>query len=233
MLSTHDELVRGPEKCGHLGQTLLIEPTCSTHKKNTFPSQAVVVTTAARRMIELSKAGEKLRHIVVHGKIEPTLHPDFRAISENLRELTNKWFPRAKLTLLSDGSQLDHTEVRLALSAYHKPSMRLDAGNQKTFKGLSGASGSEFKKIIAGLNKLEMERLMIHTRFVKGSTDNSTDAELKSLLKQITEINPASVEIFTVSKTDSTKDVKAVTKPRLEKLAAEINERGFACQVVV
>jgi len=232
MLSTHDELVRGPEKCGHLGQTLLIEPTCSTHKKNTFPSQAVVVTTAARRMIELSKGGEKLKHIVVHGKIDPTMHPDFRPISENLRELTNKWFPRAKLTLLSDGRQLDRTDVRIALGAYHKPSMRLDAGNQKTFKGLSGAPGTEFKKVIAGLNKLEMERLMLHTCFVKGSTDNSTDAELKSWLKQVADINPATVEIFTVSKADTTKDVKAVTKPRLEKLAAEINERGITCQVV-
>ncbi len=232
MLSTHDELVRGPERCGHLGMSLLIEPTSSTHKKNTFPSQAVVVTTAARRMIELSKAGEKLKHIVVHGKIDPTLHPDFRAISENLRELSNKWFPRAKLTLLSNGCQLDQTDVRIALTAYHKPSMRLDAGNQKTFKSLSGEKGSEFKKVIEGLNKLEMERLMLHTCFVKGATDNSTDAELKSWLKQVAEIKPASVDIFTVSKADASTKVKALTKPRLEKLALEINERGITCQVV-
>ncbi|MFT7663809.1 MAG: hypothetical protein ACI87A_002036, partial [Planctomycetota bacterium] len=73
MLPIQDELVRGPERVGALGPTLIIEPTCTTHRKDTFPSQAVVITTAARRMIELSKGGEKVKHIVVHGSPDPTL----------------------------------------------------------------------------------------------------------------------------------------------------------------
>ena len=51
--------------------------------------------TAGLRADLHSKAGEKLQHIVVFGEVDPTVHPEFRAISENLRELTNKWFPRA------------------------------------------------------------------------------------------------------------------------------------------
>ncbi|MFT5287357.1 MAG: wyosine [tRNA(Phe)-imidazoG37] synthetase (radical SAM superfamily) [Planctomycetota bacterium] len=233
MLPIQDELVRGPERVGALGPTLIIEPTCTTHRKDTFPSQAVVITTAARRMIELSKGGEKVKHIVVHGSPDPTLHPDFRAISENLRELTNKWFPRAKLTLLSDARHLDQTEVRISLGSYHKPSMRLDAGNQKTYKSLSGAKASEFKDVVNRLIKLEMERLLLHTRFVKGSVDNTTDSELKGWLKYVVDIRPAAVQIFTVSKAETTANLKPVTKARLEKIAAEVAELGITCEVVI
>jgi len=233
MLPIHDELVRGPERCGHLGQCLLIEPTCSTHRKNTFPSQAVVVTTAARRMIELSKAGEKLKHIVVLGEHDPTLHPDFRAISENLRELTNKWFPRAKLCLLSDSMQLHQPEVRIALSSYHKPILRLEAGTQKTFKSLTGAKPKEFKQMVDQLTRLEIDRLILQACFVRGAADNTTDNEIKSWMRYVADVHPAAVQIYTLPKADSKKDLKPVTKTKLEKIAAVVNERGIPCEIVV
>ncbi len=232
MLPAQDELVRGPERCGPLGNCLLIEPTCSTHKANQFPSQAVVVTHAARRMIELSKAGEKLQHIVVHGQIDPTLHPEFRAISENLRELSNKWFPRAALSLLSDSNMVSRAEIRIALGHYDKPILRLEAGTQKTFKSLTKKHAESFKEIVEGLNKLEIDRLILQACFVRGAADNSTDNELKSWLRHVSEVHPAAVQIYTLPRPDPEKNVKPVTKSRLEKIAAEVNEKtGIPCEI--
>ena len=230
MLPAQDELVRGPEKCGALGACLLIEPVCSTHRKNQYPSQAVVVTTAARNMIELSKAGEKLKHIVVHGAEDPTEHPEFRAISENLRELTNKWFPRADLVLFSNARNLEKADVEIALGLYDKPILRLEAGTQKTFKALTGLKASEFKDTVDHLKKLELERLILQACFVRGSVDNSTEAELKAWMKHVAEIKPASVQVYTLPK--AIKDVKPITKSALDKIVAQVNDEvGIPCEI--
>ncbi len=232
MLPTRDELVRGPQVCGHLGICLLVEPTCSTHRRNQFPSQAVVITNVARRMIELSKAGEKLHHIVVLGQEDPTLHPDFRAISENLRELTNKWFPRTSLCLLSDSNQLDRPDVRIALSLYDKPILRLEAGSQKTFKSLTSSKVLEFKQVVLQLSRLEIDRLILQACFVQGAADNSTDNELRSWMKYVADVHPAAVQIYTLPRPDAKKNLKPVTKGRLAKIAAQVNEKtGIPCEV--
>ena len=230
MLPTQDELVRGPERHGDLGNCLLIEPTCSTHRRGQFPTQAVVITHAARRMIELSKGGEKLQHIVVLGDQDPTTHPEFRAISENLRELTNKWFPRAQLCLLSDSNGLESPDVRIAISLYDKPILRLEAGTQKTFKSLTGSAPGLFKEQVEYLTKLELDRLILQACFVRGSADNSTDNELRSWLKYVENVHPAAVQIYTLPRAKN--DLKPITKTRLEKIAATVNEKtGIPCEI--
>ena len=63
---------------------------------------SVVVTSSARRLIDLSKGGEKVETIAVIGsEADPASHPDLREITENLRILRTKWFPRAKLALFT------------------------------------------------------------------------------------------------------------------------------------
>lgn len=232
MLLALDQLVRGPERCGSLGSCLLIEPTCSTLRRNQFPSQALIVTNAARRLIELSKAGDKLQHIVVLGEKDPTLHPDFRAISENLRELRNKWFPRTALCLLSDANALDRPDVRIALSIYDKPILRLEAGTQKTFRSLTGEKKGDFKQHVDLISRLELGRLILQARFVQGAADNSTETELRSWLKHVADVHPAAVQIYTLPRPDVKKKLKPVPLNRLEKIAAQVNEKtGIPCEV--
>ncbi len=232
MLAVQGDIVRGPERSTRLGRCLIITPTLATARPNQFPSQALIVTTAARRMIELSKAGEKLKSIVVSGDKDPIQHPEFRDISENLRELTKKWFPKAQLCLLSDSLFLEDPEVRIALGIYDKPILRLEAGTQKTFRALSGEKGETFKEVIANLNLIENERIILQARFVKGGVDNTTDAELRSWMKYVADIGPASVQIYTIPKADPKSKLKPVTPKALEAIATNLHEKtGITCEV--
>ena len=117
-------IISGPEKTNAWGQTFTLDlgtpdSTLAISRDNRLPRTAVVVTLAARELMRLSKEGEKLEHIVVVGsEVDPTLHPGFREISENLRALRQKWFPRAKLVLISNAPSIDSAEVRIALGIY-------------------------------------------------------------------------------------------------------------------
>ncbi len=211
------EIIEGPLEHPQFGRILVVRPTIDTVRAGRHPSQAVVVTTAARRMIELSKAGEKLNAVVVEGDKDPTSHPEFHEISANLRELVNKWFPKCKLTLVSRNAKLSRPETRHALTFYDSPVLGLEAGTQKTVAKLSPETFDDFKDRLTLMRRLESERLIVRTLFVRGDVDNSKDAEVRAWIKNLSEIRPAGVQILTPAKPRDGQ--KPVTKTRMTEIA--------------
>lgn len=223
MLQLQAEIVEGPLEHPLFGRSLVIRPTVETTRANRFPSQAVVVTTAARRLIELSKAGEKLASVVVEGERDPTTHPEFHQISENLRELLKKWFPKTKLALSSHSPSLDRPETRHALIFYDLPVLSLEAGTQKTVAKLSPETLQEVKDRLEQMGRLEVERLIVRTQFVRGDVDNSKDNEVRAWIKNLTEVKPARVQILTPAKAKDGQ--KPVTKTRMKEIAEMVQEK--------
>jgi len=222
-----EDVVQGPVEHATLGKTVFVHPTLPMARAGKFPSQAVVVTAAARRLIGLAKDGERVHAVVVEGEGErdPTTHPEFHEISQNLRELMNKHFPKGALCLNSEMPELSRPQARHALSFYDQPNLRLDAGTQKTFAALTGEAGKIFKDIVENMGRLELERLIISACFVRGSVDNSKDAEVKAWLRHLADIKPATVRITTLDKADKDKDLKPITKTRMTQIADLIVEK--------
>ena len=227
-----DELVQGPLELPIFGRSVTVYPTQETTRAGRYPSQAVVVTAAARRIIELSKGGEKVQSIVVHGEVDPTRHPEFPAISANLRELCNKWYPKARLCLLSDRARLENAQASHALNFYDVPSLRLEAGTQKTHAALSGGAPGGLKALVDELSRLEHRNLVIRATFVRGRVDNSTENEVRAWIRYLKNIKPAVVEISTPAKAKS-KERRPITKTRMGQIQAQVAERvGCAVEVV-
>lgn len=220
-----EEVVRGPAADDRFGKHLLIEPTIETSRAGRYATQAVVVTAAARRIIELSKGGEKLQNIVVAGDKDPTLNPDFREISENLRELCNKWFARAKMCVISPTPRVEDPDVRQGLVCYDRALVRLEAGTQKTYAALSGDAAKNFKPLVEGLANLDLSNIVVQACFVRGAVDNSTDNEVRAWLRYLAGIKPAAVEIWTLAKPDADRKTKGITKTRMGEIVEMISEK--------
>ncbi len=226
------DVVQGPLEHPQYGKCLVIRPTLETQRVGRFPTQAVVVTTAARHLISLSKEGEKLQSVIVEGEEhDPTRHPEFHEISENLRELCNKHFPKAKLCLVSNAPVLDRAKARHALVYYDKPILRLEAGFKKTFAALSGEDPNEFTERVTNMGKLELERLVVHASFVRGDIDNSKDNEIRAWIKHLADIKPAAIEITTPAKAGAKS--KPITKTRITQIAELVTEKtGIPVEVL-
>ena len=212
------EVVQGPLDHPRFGKALVVRPTVETVRAHRFPSQAVVVTAVARRLIALSKEGEKIQALVVEAGIQdPTRHPEFHEISENIRELQNKHFPKAKLYLICDMPYLELPQTRHALSFYDHPMVRLEAGTQKTFCAMTGEKPQVFKDVVELLPRLGNDRLIVQASFVRGEVDNSKETEVKAWIRHLTTIKPAGVHITAPSKAGSKQ--KPVTKTRITQIA--------------
>lgn len=221
-------IISGPEKTNAWGQTFTLDlgtpdSTLAISRDNRLPRTAVVVTLAARELMRLSKEGEKVEHIVVVGtEVDPTLHPGFREISENLRALRQKWFPRAKLVLISNAPSIDSAEVRIALGVYDKPVIRFEHGTTKTFSKMTGRKSSELAEMTRFLSTLE--RLIVRACFVRGDVDNSTDNEVKGWIRRLGDLTPKEVQIFSP---DAKKrgGPRGITKTRMNEIVEQLAEK--------
>jgi hypothetical protein len=224
-------IIKGPLKSDRLGATLGIdlgfeETALSVSRDNRMPRASVVITTAARNIIRLSKSGEKVESIAVFGsQTDPTLHPDFREITGNLRDLRNKWFPKAKLWLQSDDPHFDTPNTRLALGVFDRVLVRFEWGTVKVFSAMTGRKGPELTTIQTNLTHLES--LVVQARFGKGEGgDNAAPAEVKAWIKRMAEIRPREIHIPGPDAKGAKGKFKSAAKSRLTEIAAEATEKA-------
>jgi wyosine [tRNA(Phe)-imidazoG37] synthetase (radical SAM superfamily) len=223
-------IASGPLKNERLGTVLGIDlgsqdQTLAVSRDNRMPRAAVVVTTAARQLMRLSKAGDRLDTVCVYGsKLDPTLHPRFKEVTENLRDLRNKWFQRSKLVLMSTEPHVGPREVRVSLGIYDRVHLRVEGGTTKSFAALSGRKPTDLAQIIESL--LGLENIVVETRFFRGSTDTTTPGEVRGWLKRLSEINPREVQILVSGKRGSAKtDPRPAPRSIVEKIAADAGEK--------
>lgn len=225
------EVLAGPARQPGLGICLDVVPTVETGRGFPYPTQAVIVTTAARRLITMSKAGEKLESILVRGDPDPTLHPHFREVSGNLKELQRKWYPKALLALATDGLHLDNAEVRTALRVFDRVLLRLEYGTAKTFTALTGAKSKDLKEVVDRLASLDIDRIVVQATFGQGDIDNASEGEVKAWLGHVARLKPKAVQIQNLAK--GVKGRRPIGKGRLEEIAAKLREKtGFTVEVV-
>lgn len=227
----------GPLKSERLGATLgidlgSIDMALAVSRDNRMPRASVVVTTAARHIIRISKAGEKIESLAVYGsKADPTLHPDFREITENLRDLRNKWFAKAKLCLILDEPRLEDSELRRVLAIYDKVFLRMEWGTAKTFAAMTGRKTADFAGYLDNLG--QVDHLVVQARFLRGDVDNSTETEVRAWIKKLAELKPREVAILGADAKAGAKKSKTAPKSRLTEIAEEVTKKtGIPATVV-
>jgi hypothetical protein len=223
-----DSIITGPTRTPRWGLALKIDlgaldSTLAISRDNRLPRPAVVVTLAAQEMMRLSKGGDKVKSILVSGsEVDPTLHPGFREITENLRDLRNKWFPRAKLCLISDHPELERLEVRMALGIYDNAVVRLEYGTTKTFAALTGRKSTQLGEIVQHLSSLD--RVIVRADFVRGKVDNSTENEVKGWIKRLRDVAPHEVQLSSPPPKAAKGRRQGITKTRMEQIVELIND---------
>lgn len=220
----------GPVRSDRLGNALGIDLgsqdlTLAVSRDNRMPRAAVVVTTGARQLIRLNKAGEKLDAIVVFGsEVDPTLHPRFKEITENLRDLRNKWYPRAKLILHAPEPHVGTLEAQLSLGIYDRAILRIEGGTAKSFSSLSERKSTDLGEIVRSIAHLE--NIIVEARFFRGSVDTTTEAEIRGWIRKLGELKPAEVHILSTEKKPAPKaKLRHAPKSVVQKIVGEVTEK--------
>ena len=227
---TTPNLLLGPTNSARFGKTLYIDITTPhnslvVERGSELPRASLIVTTCARQLIDKSRAGDKLDHIIVVGTgLDPALHPDLRNIAENVRALRDKWFARAKLCLMSQNTDLDSYAVRSTLGMFNKVILPMHWGNTKQFTGMTGAKSTELGAFLKHLSS--MENVVLEAQFADGASGNMAAASITGWIKKVQEAGPTELHLLSGTPPTTKKlKLKASTKPQRNKIAEQLLEK--------
>ena len=252
-----DEIIFGPVRSRRLGVSLGINLLPTERKICNFnciycecgwtnDSGTSLSQLPGRREVyealdqKLSSMKEKDQHpdvLTYAGNGEPTLHPEFPGIIDDSIELRNKYFPTARIAVLSNATTIRNPRVREALLKVDQNILKLDSACDNTIE-LHNQPHRRIKasELINDLKEFN-GRIIVQTLFLRGTykgsvIDNTTPGELNEWLKAIDTIRPSEVMIYTISRdTPDGGQLNKVPDKELNAIAKMVNALGIKTQV--
>ncbi|MDP2385763.1 MAG: radical SAM protein [Bacteroidota bacterium] len=185
-------------------------------------SASDIISAIEERFKQISSDKIHIDSITFAGNGEPTMHPKFSVIIDEVIKLRNLYLPGVKISVLSNSTLLGNQSVFDSLKKVEAKVMKLDAGTTEMLIKIDRPlSSKNIDWYIQKLKELSGE-LIIQTIFLKGFNDgeyidNTTPEELVAWIKALKEIKPKSVMIYTI---DRDTPVKTLEKIPIEKLNA-------------
>jgi wyosine [tRNA(Phe)-imidazoG37] synthetase (radical SAM superfamily) len=213
--------------CGYcqLGRTHL-----DTMRATPLPSREQVREAVGDRMCELAGGGEALARITLSGNGEPTLHPEFPEIVDDVLALRDRWFPGVPVGVLSNASTAHAAATRAALLRLDDCVMKLDAGREETLRAVDvPLFGFDLERIVSALQTLP--RVTVQALFHRGPVDNTSDEEVSAWIGLLRRVRPAEVQIYTLDRDPADPRLLPCPGGRLEEIARLAEEAtGVPCR---
>lgn len=193
-----------------------------------LPTRSEVYETLEARLREMSAAGSSLDVITFSGNGEPTVHPQFSAIVDDTIALRDRYFPKAKVSVLTNSTQLHRPDVVLALRRVDNNILKLDSAVDATLRLLDRPTSPSFtvEKVVQQLTAFAGTGI-IQTMFTRGmhqgvSIDNTGASEIDALIEAYNRIRPASIMIYSIDRKTPEESLQRVPADELHTLALRI-----------
>lgn len=174
---------------------------------------------------------EPLDDITFAGNGEPTGHPDFKAIVEDTVSVRNKYFPEAKLSVLSNATYIYKKEIREALLLVDNNILKLDTVDMDYIKKLDRPQQPFYNvdDVIKSL-KLFNGHVIIQTMFLRGDgMDNTSEHYIQPWLDAIKVIKPEQVMVYTIDRETPDKLLEKAPHETLDAIKARVESLGIKC----
>ena len=199
--------------------------------KHKRPTQQEVREALAKVLERRHHDGEPLDVITFAGNGEPTGHPDFKAIIEDTVEIRNKFFPEAKVSVLSNATHVNKPEIREALMLVDNNIQKLDTVDMDYIRKVDRPQQSSYdvKDVIENLKKFE-GHVIIQTMFMRGdATDNTSEQYVAPWLEAVKDIKPQQVMVYTIDRETPDKLLEKAAPTVLDAIKARVEALGIPC----
>ena len=109
-----------------------------------MPTRRQVAERLEMKLAEMHANGETLDVITFSGNGEPTLHPHFPGVIDDTLRLRDKYFPQAKVSVLTNSTQIGRPEIAEALKRVDNNILKLDSAIESTMRTLDRPVSGQF-----------------------------------------------------------------------------------------
>lgn len=202
-----------------------------------LPSREEVARLLEEKLASMRSEGAGLDVITFSGNGEPTLHPDFAGVVDDTIRLRDRYYPEARVSVLSNSTRIGRPDVVAALRRVDNNILKLDSACDSTIRALDRPGSGEFTAagVIEQLKGFG-NQCIIQTMMVRGDSgevhiDNTTDDEVEALIEAYKSIGPREVMLYSIDRKTPAEWLRKVEKPELEEIAARIRSHGIKVDV--
>jgi len=174
--------------------------------KKLLPTREEVRTALEEKLKDMQANGPAPDVLTFAGNGEPTAHPHFPEIIEDTLALRDKYFPKAKVSVLSNSTFIDRPAVFEALNKIDNNILKLDTVDEEYIHLLDRPNG--------GYQGKDM--------------DNTSDKYVLPWIEAVKEIAPRQVMIYTIDRETPDHDLQKATHEELDRIVALLEKEGIS-----
>ena len=165
------------------------------------------------------------------------MHPDFESIIEDTIALRNEFAPEAKVSVLSNATQLHREGVVRALHRVDNAILKLDSAIEATTHIINSPQGNySVERVVEQLKKFGND-FVLQTMFLRGEyngvpIDNTLEQEILAWAAVVEHLRPRSVMVYSIDRATPCQTLEKVSREELDKIADKVRALGIECSAV-
>lgn len=201
-----------------------------------IPTREEVASSLETQLQAMKAEGTAPDVLTFAGNGEPTLHPQFPEIIDDTIRLRNTYFPQAKISVLTNATQIHRPTVFDALRRVDNNICKLDTIDNGYIQFVDHPnSGYDVQVIIDRLVAFGHD-CIVQTMFMQGEYDgkdvgNTSDFYVGPWLDALKRIKPREVMIYTLDRDTPVKGLKKATHAQLDAIHDRVVSIGIPCSV--
>lgn len=205
----------------------------ATHRtKQQLPTREEVFIALEAKLQSMAASNEFPDVLTFAGNGEPTIHPCFVNIIDDTIALRDKYCPNAKISVLTNATQIIKDSVFEALNKVDNNILKLDTVNSDYISLLDRPTGKYKLDEIIKRMKAFNGKAVIQTMFLKGNVNgvdinNTGDSFVLPWIDVIKDIAPREVMIYTIDRETPQQGLLKATHEELDRIVAMLEKEGI------
>jgi len=182
------------------------------------------------KLAECQAAGVPIDSITFSGDGEPTLNPEFPEMVTATLALRNRYYPSAKVSVLSNATRIAVPEVFEALQKVDNAILKLDAVTDAQAALVNKPTGSyHVAQVVEGLKRFKGQ-FVLQTMFLRGP-GWATEDWVQDWMRLVLEVRPREVMVYTLDRETPMKGLKKYTVEEMRRMVQPLIDEGLTIQI--
>jgi len=197
-----------------------------------FPETSDVEKALEMKMSKAASEGVPVDSITFSGNGEPTMHPDFPQIIDITLRLRDRYFPHAKVSVLSNATLIGRKAVAEALMKVDNPILKLDGSDDGLVMKMNKPVGHySVDEVVDGL-KAFRGNFVLQTMFLRSAdVDTASPEALSRWMDIVREVRPREIMVYTIDRETPDKTLGKYTVEEMTAFVQPLIDEGFKVQV--
>ena len=214
-----------------------------------LPTREEVAAKLEKKLQQMAAEGQLPDVLTFAGNGEPTCHPNFPEIIDDVIRLRDQYCPKAKVSVLSNSTMIHRQAVHDALMRVDNNILKLDTVDPIYINKVDHPNGTYDVNLIIDRMKAFNGHIIIQTMFMRGevrrqesgdrrqesgdrsreSVDNTGEEYVCPWLEAVKAIKPQQVMIYTIDRETPTEGLLKATREQLDAIRDRVIAAGIPC----